>query len=76
MMTESSATVRRSCRTTESKGNAVVNRSHLLNLLVLGFVVVTLAACGDTWQGLKQDTGENLEATGQAVEDAGEAVQQ
>ncbi len=54
----------------------MVNRSHLLNLLVLGFVVVTLAACGDTWQGLKQDTGENLEATGQAVEDAGEAVQQ
>ncbi len=33
-----------------------------------------LAACGDTWQGAKQDTSENLQATGQAIEKAGEKV--
>ena len=52
------------------------NRPFLLNFLVLGLLVVTLAACGDTWRGLKQDTGENVEATGRALEKAGEAVRQ
>lgn len=33
-----------------------------------------LAACGDTWRGLKKDTGENLEKTGQAIEKAGGKV--
>jgi predicted small secreted protein len=34
----------------------------------------SLAGCGDTWQGVKKDTGENLEATGQAIERAGEKI--
>jgi predicted small secreted protein len=76
MMTKPGATVQGCCQTTETKGNAVFNRSLFLNLLVLGLVAVTLAACGDTWEGFKQDTGENIEATGEAVEDAGEAIQQ
>ncbi|MFO1069293.1 MAG: hypothetical protein U1E14_12295 [Geminicoccaceae bacterium] len=33
-----------------------------------------LAACGDTWRGLKQDTGENMESAGQTMENAGEKV--
>ncbi len=33
-----------------------------------------LAGCGDTWRGLKKDTGENLEKTGRAIEKAGEKV--
>ncbi len=49
-------------------------RALLLNLMALGMLTVSLAACGDTWDGLKEDTGDNLEATGEAVEDAGEAV--
>jgi predicted small secreted protein len=36
--------------------------------------IASLAACGDTWRGLKQDTGENMEKTGEAIEKAGEAV--
>lgn len=52
----------------------MITRSTMLSLFVLALLTVTLAACGSTWQGLKQDTGENLEATGQAIEDAGEAV--
>jgi hypothetical protein len=58
------------------KGTAMLNRPFLLNFLVLGLLVVGLAACGDTWQGLKQDTGENVEATGRVIERAGEAVRQ
>jgi hypothetical protein len=34
----------------------------------------TLGACGDTWRGVKQDTGENLGATGAAVERAGDSI--
>ena len=34
-----------------------------------------LAACGDTWAGLKKDTGENLEKTGEAIEGAGQSIQ-
>ncbi len=49
-------------------------RTVFLNFLALGLLAVSLAACGDTWEGVKQDTGENLEATGDALEDAGEAV--
>lgn len=42
----------------------------LMALLLLGFVV----GCGDTWRGMKQDTGENMEATGNAIEEAGGKV--
>jgi hypothetical protein len=58
------------------QGTAMLNRPFVLNFLVLGLLVVTLAACGDTWEGLKQDTGENVEATGRAIEKVGEAVRQ
>ena len=37
-------------------------------------VLLGLAACGDTWRGMKQDTGENMESTGEAIEGAGEKV--
>lgn len=44
---------------------------------ILGLALVLpvlLAGCGDTWRGLKKDTGENLEKTGRAIERAGEKV--
>lgn len=41
-------------------------------LAVAGFVT----ACGDTWQGMKQDTKDNVEATGKAMEDAGEKMEE
>lgn len=44
-------------------------------LLVLTFATA-LAGCGDTWRGMKKDTGENMEATGDAIEDAGEKVKE
>ena len=35
-----------------------------------------LAACGSTWEGMKQDTGENLEAMGGGMESTGEEIQE
>lgn len=46
-------------------------------LIATAFVVLFaagLSACGDTWEGLKQDTGENMQKTGDAIEGAGERV--
>lgn len=33
-----------------------------------------LVACSDTWSGMKEDTGENMEAVGDKVSEAGETV--
>jgi len=50
-------------------------RTMALHLLAVLLLTMTLAACGDTWSGIRQDTSENLEATGQAIEGAGEAAE-
>ena len=48
-------------------------RLVLVAVMLVG-VSAALSACGDTWRGLKEDTGENLERSGEAAEEAGEAV--
>lgn len=35
-----------------------------------------LAACGNTWSGMKEDTGENMEAVGEKMDSGGEDLQQ
>lgn len=52
----------------------MVASRRLFALLSVIALAGSLAACGDTWQGLKKDTGENLEKTGEAIKDAGESV--
>ena len=44
---------------------------RLALILVFGSM---LAACGSTWEGMKQDTGENMEAVGGSMESAGEDI--
>jgi predicted small secreted protein len=34
-----------------------------------------LAACGNTWSGAKEDTGQNMEAVGESMESGGEDLQ-
>jgi hypothetical protein len=46
----------------------------LWRLLVAMVLVGTMAGCGDTWSGMKKDTGDNMEATGAAIEKTGEKV--
>jgi hypothetical protein len=43
--------------------------------LVLVFGAM-LAACGSTWEGMKQDTGENMEAVGSSMESTGEDIKE
>jgi predicted small secreted protein len=50
-----------------------MTRRILASLLVMSFAI-GLSACGDTWRGVKKDTGDNMEATGGAIENAGEKV--
>jgi predicted small secreted protein len=35
-----------------------------------------LAACGNTWSGMKEDTGENMEAVGDKMSSTGESMDQ
>lgn len=35
-----------------------------------------LSACGDTWQGFKQDTKDNVGAVGEGMQKAGEKVEE
>jgi len=39
-------------------------------------LAVSISACGDTWRGVKKDTGDNLETTGEALEKGGENIKQ
>jgi predicted small secreted protein len=34
-----------------------------------------LAACGNTWSGMKEDTGENMSAVGEKMDSTGEEMQ-
>ena len=49
-------------------------RRLLLTLAAILVAASTLTACGDTWRGMKEDTSDNMKATGEAVENAGEKV--
>lgn len=51
-----------------------MNLRTLLTLASLVLGAAALTGCGDTWQGLKKDTGDNMEATGEAIEKAGKDV--
>lgn len=48
-------------------------RKIIVSLFILS-LAGAVGACGDTWSGVKKDTGENLEKTGSAIERAGENV--
>jgi predicted small secreted protein len=46
----------------------------LVVMLMLGGLATALAACGDTWRGFKEDTGQNMQKAGETIEKAGSAV--
>jgi predicted small secreted protein len=45
---------------------------HLALILLYGSM---LTACGNTWSGMKEDTGENMEAVGESMDSGGEDLQ-
>jgi predicted small secreted protein len=42
---------------------------------LVSLFAVTMAGCENTWHGVKKDTGENLESSGKAIEEAGQKVE-
>jgi predicted small secreted protein len=50
-------------------------RRLIISLCMLSFVSA-VGACSDTWHGVKKDTGDNMETTGQAIDDAGKKVKE
>jgi predicted small secreted protein len=50
-------------------------RRLIISLCMLSFVSA-VGACSDTWHGVKKDTGDNMQTTGQAIDDAGEKVKE
>jgi len=49
---------------------------RLLGWAAATLIAIALSGCGDTWSGLKKDTGENLEAAGDAIENAGKKIKE
>ncbi|MFO1153526.1 MAG: hypothetical protein U1E42_07645 [Rhodospirillales bacterium] len=48
-----------------------------IRLMLLAMVAAFgLAACAETWQGVKQDTRDNVNTVGRGVERVGERMQQ
>ena len=58
------------------KGDNAMRRSRWLSVVWLGSLALGLAACGDTWEGVKRDTGQNMEAVGETVDKTGEKVEE
>ncbi len=49
--------------------------STLVRWLIALMAVGIVAACSDTWSGVKKDTKDNVEATGEAMQKTGEAIE-
>jgi predicted small secreted protein len=45
-----------------------------LALVAPVLVAFGVAACSDTWEGMKEDTRENVQTTGEGIEKAGENI--
>jgi predicted small secreted protein len=50
-------------------------RSVRLSVLAASLLALGVAACGNTWEGAKEDTRENVKTTGEGLEKAGENIQ-
>jgi hypothetical protein len=58
------------------KGDNAMRRSQWLSVVWMGSLALGLADCGDTWEGVKRDTGQNMEAVGETVDKTGEKVEE
>lgn len=48
-------------------------RRIIVSLFALS-LVGAVGACGDTWRGVKKDTGDNVEKTGEVLDKTGEKI--
>jgi predicted small secreted protein len=47
---------------------------RLMTSVLLLSLAVIFSGCGDTWRGVKEDTGRNVEKAGDAVTKAGKKI--
>lgn len=47
----------------------------ILAVALAGSLALALAACGNTWRGMKQDTEQNAAAAGHAMKKAGDKIE-
>ena len=50
-----------------------MSKRFILSLCALA-LTTSLAACGDTWRGAKQDTGENMNKAGESIDRTGDRI--
>lgn len=50
-------------------------RKLIMSMFMVSFAVA-LGACGDTWRGVKKDTGDNMQTTGSAIKKGGDKVKE
>ncbi len=53
-----------------------MSSGKLIVLTMALLMSVVMAGCGDTWRGLKKDASENIEAAGEAIEEAGKKIRE
>ena len=46
----------------------------ILMLTLTALLGLSVAACGNTWEGLKKDTSQNTQATGHALQQGGKKI--
>jgi hypothetical protein len=50
--------------------------SRTIGVFAAAVFAIALAGCGDTWSGLKKDTGDNMEAVGESMEKTGKEIKE
>jgi predicted small secreted protein len=53
-----------------------MSSKKLLIAMMALLISLTTVGCGDTWRGLKKDASENIEAAGEAIEEAGKKIKE
>jgi len=53
-----------------------MSTSKFLVVMMALLISLAMAGCGDTWRGLKKDASENIEAAGEAIEEAGKKIKE
>jgi predicted small secreted protein len=48
---------------------------RILSLVFLTAFGLALAGCGDTWNGFKEDTGQNTAAAGKTIQNTGDKIE-
>lgn len=46
-----------------------------LAIIAISLLTLGAAACSETWEGAKEDTRDNVKATGEGIEETGDSIE-